>query len=77
MTNCDHCGREQRGYAHLYREGKNYALCHPDEGLDCYRLVTVYGEPIGIRELAIRMWGEEADKYTWPTPNTLPFEELE
>lgn len=72
MTNCDHCGREQRGYAQLYREGKNYALCHPDEGLDCYRLVTVYGEPLGARKLARGVWIEEEG-----VKMRLPFEELE
>lgn len=75
MTECDHCGREQRGYAHLYRDGVNYALCHPDEGVDCYRLVTVYGEKMGLRKLAISMWGDQADNYTWP--DLLPFEELD
>jgi hypothetical protein len=36
---CGHCGEPQRGYASLW----GIPLCHPDEGLDCYRLVTVYG----------------------------------
>lgn len=76
MRNCDHCGREQRGYAHLYREGKNHALCHPDEGLDCYRLVTMYGEPLGIRKLAA--WVFSIDWSDIKTVKThLPFEELE
>ncbi len=32
------------------RGGRTHPLCHPDTGLDCYRLVTVYGEPIGARK---------------------------
>jgi hypothetical protein len=36
---CGHCGEPQRGYASLW----GIPLCHPDEGLDCYRLVTVHG----------------------------------
>lgn len=36
---CAHCGGPQVGFASV-----NLApLCHPDYGLDCYRLVTVYG----------------------------------
>jgi dCTP deaminase len=35
---CAHCGREIRGLAAV---NDNY-LCHPDDGMDCYRLVTVY-----------------------------------
>ena len=42
---CAHCGEPQRGAASAF--GKD--LCHPDDGLDCYRLVTVYGEPVGAR----------------------------
>jgi hypothetical protein len=36
---CGHCGGPLRGYATL----GNIKLCHPDEGMDCYRLVTLYG----------------------------------
>lgn len=46
---CDHCGKPQRGSAGMSRGGEDYVLCHPDDGLDCYHLVTVYGEPIGSR----------------------------
>ena len=35
---CGHCREEMRGFASA---GDTW-LCHPDEGLDCYRLVTVY-----------------------------------
>ncbi|MGP3708506.1 hypothetical protein [Gordonia paraffinivorans] len=44
---CAHCGTYSDllgGYAQGVR------LCHPDDGLDCYRLVTVYDEPIGSRK---------------------------
>lgn len=47
---CAHCGNEQQGYASVHKGGVNYPLCHPDEGLDCYHLVTVYHEPIGSRK---------------------------
>jgi hypothetical protein len=39
---CGHCGGPLRGYAAV----NDAAVCHPDEGLDCYRLVTVYGHPV-------------------------------
>jgi len=39
---CGHCLKPARGYARA--EGAR--LCHPDEGLDCYRLVTVYGHSV-------------------------------
>lgn len=31
-----------RGSAGITMHGLDYPLCHPDVGLDCYRLVTVY-----------------------------------
>lgn len=45
MTSCGHCGsdREVHGWAN------GVPLCHPNAGLDCYRLVTVYREPVGYR----------------------------
>lgn len=39
MKICAHCVDEMRGYA---MAGDRW-LCHPDEGQDCYRLVTVWG----------------------------------
>ena len=36
---CGHCLRDQRGYATM----NGMPLCHPDEGMDCYHLVTVWG----------------------------------
>lgn len=38
-TTCAHCGAPQRGHATVGVQ----RLCHPDDGPDCYRLVTVYG----------------------------------
>jgi hypothetical protein len=46
---CAHCGLPQRGSAAVTVAGVTYNLCHPDIGLDCYHLVTVYKEPIGAR----------------------------
>ena len=48
---CGHCGRPRTGYGSV----GGIALCHtgtlPPQGepLDCYRLVTVYREPLGSR----------------------------
>jgi hypothetical protein len=39
---CAHCGGPLRGYAAL----GDTKLCHPDDGLDCYRLVTLYRHPV-------------------------------
>ncbi|TDC34205.1 hypothetical protein E1211_17815 [Micromonospora sp. 15K316] len=36
---CGHCRTPMRGYARL----GDIWLCHPDDGLDCYRMVTLYG----------------------------------
>lgn len=38
---CGHCGKPVKGHASAAKEW----LCHPDEGVDCYRLVTVYDHP--------------------------------
>jgi hypothetical protein len=38
-----------RGSAAIFVDGVEIPLCHPDLGLDCYHLVTVYKEPIGSR----------------------------
>jgi hypothetical protein len=40
---CLHCWRPQRGRATVWIDEVPYALCHSDTGLDCYRLVTIYG----------------------------------
>lgn len=39
---CAHCLHDMRGFASV---GDDY-LCHPDVGLDCYRLVTVHGHEL-------------------------------
>lgn len=44
--NCSHCQCIMRGSAGLTLDGVHYPLCHPDEGMDCYRLVTVYKHPV-------------------------------
>lgn len=38
---CAHCLRQMRGFAAINDDW----LCHPDEGMDCYGLVTIYGHP--------------------------------
>lgn len=39
---CAHCAQPMRGMASLTRDGEHHWLCHPDEGMDCYHLVTVW-----------------------------------
>ena|SRR5688500_5123412 len=39
MLTCEHCGGRRVGYGVV--AGKK--VCHPDIGMDCYHLVTVYG----------------------------------
>lgn len=48
---CGHCCEPLRGYASAYRagSGQSVPLCHPDDGMDCYRLVTVYRHPMPCR----------------------------
>jgi hypothetical protein len=50
--NCDHCGRPRDGYGSLTTLTGAFEFCHPDDPSkpDCYRLVTVYKEPIGSRK---------------------------
>jgi hypothetical protein len=42
---CAHCGFELLGYASVGLD----LLCHPDFGIDCYRLVTIYHHDIPCR----------------------------
>jgi hypothetical protein len=42
---CGHCSQPQRGFASVTYAGAPMPLCHPDDGPDCYRLVTVYHHP--------------------------------
>lgn len=53
VKRCAHCGGPMRGSAGLQWMGVagstplRFDLCHPpDVGMDCYRLVTVYGHQI-------------------------------
>jgi hypothetical protein len=56
MKTCAHCGKQFEVGGSLTIGGTlnkgsvTYPLCHPNEGGDCYRLVTVYGEPVGARK---------------------------
>ena len=66
MKVCDHCGREREIMAGMStsiggRVRVRYNLCHPNgadhpvyekngNNPDCYRLVTIYNEPIGSRK---------------------------
>lgn len=38
MNTCSHCGLLALGYSTVDGD----VLCHPDTGMDCYKLVTVY-----------------------------------
>ena len=52
---CAHCREPMQGYATI---GGRW-LCHPDAGLDCYRLVTVYGHPMPCFQCASTVRNEE------------------
>jgi hypothetical protein len=64
---CGHCEQPMRGMA---SKGDTW-LCHPDEGIDCYRLVTVYGHatPCGSLDADQRFF-DAVDEYIveagWP-----------
>lgn len=54
---CAHCQRPNRGVAvsgYATVDGK--FVCHPDVGVDCYRLVTLYKHPTPC---ACGIWGEQ------------------
>lgn len=38
---CARCGRPARGFASVWRDGKEEWFCHPDEGEDCYSLQAI------------------------------------
>lgn len=40
---CGHCVNPMRGHASISEATGTVWLCHPDDGEDCYRLVTVWG----------------------------------
>jgi len=54
---CGHCRQPMRGYA----SHNNIWLCHPDEGLDCYRLVTVFAHPVPCFQCASTLNDEEVE----------------
>lgn len=57
MPTCRHCWRPQRGRASVYGE----PVCHPDQGMDCYHLVTVYGHPMPCDKCKLQISeGEES-----------------
>lgn len=39
---CVHCSGIVLGYSTLDVDNKTYRVCHPNTGLDCYKLMTVY-----------------------------------
>lgn len=43
---CAHCGRPLRRWYGTIASGEH--VCHYDDGPDCYRRITVYGERLGI-----------------------------
>lgn len=56
---CGHCQRPMRGMASA---GSTW-LCHPDDGMDCYRLVTLYGHRVPCERLdADRAYFEAVDE---------------
>jgi len=56
VIECAHCGYEQRGSADV----NGVPLCHEDSlGLDCYRLVTVYGHDL----YDCQCWVDEVRSY--------------
>jgi hypothetical protein len=56
-VSCGHCGNPMRGYATAYRAGSALPvpLCHPDDGMDCYHLVTVYQHPMPCEDCAAQV----------------------
>jgi hypothetical protein len=50
---CEHCGRLAGNYGGGWAAVGEARVCHPNVAgrPDCYRLITVYGEPVGARRL--------------------------
>lgn len=46
MVDCPHCGEKRTGWSRI----GDTEVCHTDEPgkPDCYRRITVYGEPFGV-----------------------------
>lgn len=49
MTTCAHCAHDLDGSASV----GDSPLCHPGDGLDCYRLVTIYGHAMPCTECVL------------------------
>ena len=49
---CAHCGHRVRGSASY----NGLPLCHPDEGMDCYHLVTVWGHKMPCDPCVVPEW---------------------
>lgn len=43
---CGHCQGPQIGHSNVFEGKQRVPLCHPDYGMDCYHLVTVYRHSI-------------------------------
>lgn len=43
---CGYCLAWRGGSAAITTDSGTVYLCHPDQGQDCYRLVTVYHKPL-------------------------------
>lgn len=64
---CGYCLARVQGSAAITTDSGTVYLCHPDEGQDCYRLVTVYHKPLADG----RVWGLsewDTTDATWPPP---------
>jgi len=47
LTICSHCKQPLRGHGSVTSApGEVDELCHPNEGMDCYHLVTLYKHPM-------------------------------
>lgn len=56
---CAHCGQPARGMAHVGDD----RLCHPDSGMDCYHLVTVWGhQRTGALETCSKCISDKAER---------------
>ena len=51
---CRHCGRKIRDWEGGWAAINGNPVCHPNSSdrPDCYRLVTVYGEELGSRQIS-------------------------
>lgn len=54
---CGHCGGQLRGNA----EANDVPVCHPDRGMDCYLMVTVWGHDTPCSDCSALRQRDEAD----------------